>query len=106
MIVRTWRGESTASQADHYIRHFKENVLPELKAIDGHRGAYVLQRAQEDRIEFLVMTLWESMAAVREFAGDTVDQAVVEPEARVVLTDFDLTVKYYEVVVGPEMNNV
>jgi hypothetical protein len=52
MIVRIWRGESTTSQADHYVRHFKENVLPELKAIDGHRGAYVLQCAQDDRVEF------------------------------------------------------
>ena len=100
MIVRTWRGETTASHADHYLQHFNENVLPQLKEIAGYRGAYVLRREPGDRVEFLVMTMWESMAAIRKFAGDKPDQAVVEPEARAVLADFDLTVKHYELVVG------
>ncbi|MBI1879218.1 MAG: antibiotic biosynthesis monooxygenase [Chloroflexi bacterium] len=102
MIVRTWRGEATASDANHYLRHFKENVLPQLKEIAGFRGAYLLRRELNDRVEFLAMTMWESMEAVREFADDNPDKAVVEPEARAVLADFDLTVKHYEVVVSSD----
>jgi heme-degrading monooxygenase HmoA len=103
MIARTWRGEATSNNADEYLRHFKENVLPQLKEIRGHRGAYLLRRELDGQVEFLVMTLWESMAAIREFAGDDPAKAVVEPEARAVLAHFDLTVKHYELVVGPDL---
>ena len=46
------------------------------------------------------MTLWESMDAIRQFAGEQVDQAVVEPEARAVLRSFDTTVSHHEVLVS------
>src|SRR5262245_50475231 len=101
MIVRTWRGESTASLADRYIRHFKQNVLPQLEEILGYQGAYLLRRDLGNRVEFFVMTQWESMQAVHAFAGEDADKAVVEPEARAALADFDSTVKHYELVAGP-----
>jgi hypothetical protein len=45
-----------------------------------------------------VLTAWESMEAVRGFAGDDPERAVVEPEARAVLSDFDESVRHYELV--------
>jgi heme-degrading monooxygenase HmoA len=49
-------------------------------------------------VEFLVLTRWASMDAIRAFAGDDVGKAVVEPEAVQALLSFDRTVQHYEVV--------
>jgi heme-degrading monooxygenase HmoA len=54
-----------------------------------------------EEIEFLVLTLWESMEAIRAFAGDQPELAVVEPEARAALVRFDSTVVHYEVLAAP-----
>lgn len=95
MIARLWRGSAaSAANADAYQRHVRGHVLPELHKIPGHRGAQVLRRDQE----FLVITFWESMDAIRRFAGDDAERAVVEPEARAVLKAYDELVSHYEVV--------
>lgn len=100
MIARTWRGQTTAANAPAYFEHVTKAVLPSLGKIPGHRGAYVLQREVEGGTEFVVVTLWDSMQAVRAFAGESPDRAVVEPQARAVLASYDHTVKHYEVTYG------
>ena len=98
MIARVWKGVAPgAKQAEVYLRHFDANVLPALQRIAGYREARVLRREQDGRTELLVMTFWESMAAVRRFAGSEPERAVVEPEARAVLSEFDNLVQHYEV---------
>ncbi len=101
LILRMWKARSTVEKASHYIQHVTTRVFPALEAIDGHRGAYLLQRPVEEEIEIVVLTLWESMEAVRKFAGAESEKAVVEPEARAVLTSFDRSVTHFEVVHGP-----
>ena len=98
MIVRTWRGRADAKSADAYPSHFRRNVLPELRGIAGFQGATLMRHDTGEAIEYLVMTRWASMDAIRAFAGDDVSQAVVEPEAVAALTSFDKTVRHYEVV--------
>jgi uncharacterized protein YciI/heme-degrading monooxygenase HmoA len=97
-ILRMWRGTSTGDQAEHYIRHVTRTVLPKLRRVEGQRGAYLLRRNISGASEFVVLTLWDSMEAVRRFAGDQPDKAVVEPEARAVLNGFDEFVTHFEVV--------
>jgi len=95
MIARLWRGlAGTPAGADAYQQHVTGKVLPALRGIEGHRGARVLRREQE----FIVVTFWESMDAIRKFAGADPEQAVVEPEARAVLVEYDERVRHYEVV--------
>ena len=103
MILRMWRGQSTVEKADEYVRHATTKVFPALSTIEGHRGAYLLRRSSSDRVEFVVLTLWESMEAVRKFAGAELNQAVVEPAARAVLTSFDDFVTHFDVIHQPEM---
>lgn len=98
MIIRTWRGRVTRSRADDYAKHFREKVVPELRTVPGFVGAQLGQRPMSDQVEFLVLTRWQSMEAVRAFAGPDVDRAVVEPEAVAALDDFDDTVQHYEVL--------
>jgi heme-degrading monooxygenase HmoA len=96
MIVRMWRGQARAANADAYEHFVTTRVFAELPAIDGHRGAYLLKRPVGDEVEFVAVTLWESLAAIRAFAGDAIDRAVVEPEARAVLSSFDDFVRHFE----------
>ena len=98
MIARLWRGAAAdGERAQAYLRHFDGSVLPALEKIAGYKGARVLRRAERGRVELLVTTFWESMDAVRAFAGADPDKAVVEPEARAVLAEFDDFVRHYEV---------
>jgi uncharacterized protein YciI/heme-degrading monooxygenase HmoA len=98
MVLRMWRGRATVEKSGEYVDHVTKKVFPALRAIEGHRGAYLLRRSVDDAIEFVVLTLWESMQAVRRFAGVKPEKAVVEPEARAVLTAFDESVTHFEVV--------
>jgi heme-degrading monooxygenase HmoA len=98
MIVRSWRGRTTRANASAYVRHVTQKVFATLKKIRGHRGAYLLQREEADSVKFVVLTLWDSMQAIREFAGEQVERAVIEPEAQAVLADFDKVVEHYELV--------
>jgi heme-degrading monooxygenase HmoA len=98
MVIREWRGRTDPSRADAYPKHFRDNVLPELRGIAGFVGAHLARRKTGDKLEFLVLTRWQSMEAIHAFAGDHVDTAVVEPGAAAALTDFDAQVRHYEVV--------
>ncbi len=98
MIVREWRGRASSSQAGAYPKHFREKVIPELRHVPGFAGAQLGRRQLGDKIEFLVLTRWRSMDAIRAFAGKDVDQAVVEPGAVAALIEFDSRVRHYEVV--------
>ena len=97
MIARLWRGQATNAQADAYFRHVTGTVFPSLKDLAGHRGAWLLRRQAEGQTEFLALTLWESLDSIRAFAGDDIATAIVEPEARAVLADFDKFARHYEV---------
>ena len=97
MIARLWRGVASAGNADAYQRHATDTVFPALRGIPGHRGAYLLKRTVGGRTEFLALTLWDSLDAIRAFAGDNPEIAVVEPEARALLAEFDDFARHYEV---------
>ena len=103
MIMRSWRGRAaTQERAHEYAAHLAQDVFPRLREIDGHRGAWLLRRHVADGVEVLVLTAWESMAAIRAFAGDDPARAVVEPPALAALADTDATVAHYEVVLAPD----
>lgn len=97
MIARTWRGRATAADAPSYVKHFTETVVPQLKALRGHRGAYLLRRETGGEVELFALTLWESRAAIEAFAGADIGRAHVEPQARAVLTSFDDFAEHYQV---------
>jgi mannose-6-phosphate isomerase-like protein (cupin superfamily) len=98
MIARRWRGWTDGpANADSYVAHFEGAVRPLLEATHGFVDA-TLERVESDggRIEIVVVTHWASMEAIRAFAGHDVDGAVVAPEARAVLVDFDKHVRHIE----------
>jgi heme-degrading monooxygenase HmoA len=98
MVIRVWRGRAAATNRTAYPLHFRSNVLPELKNIKGFMGASLMQREDREEVEFVVLTKWASLEAVRAFAPDDISKAVVEPQAVAALISFDRLVQHYEVL--------
>ena len=98
MFVRSWSARATPEGAESYRRHFADEVLPRLEAIPGQRGALLLCRGDGPEAELVVLTFWESMDAIRAFAGTDATTAVIAPEARAVLKDYDRAVRIFEVL--------
>ena len=98
MIIREWRGRAHADRAEAYPQHFRATVVPALRAIPGFLGAQLTRRRIDDAVEFLVLTRWQSMDAIRGFAGADPGNAVVGPEAVAALIAFDTTARHYEVL--------
>jgi heme-degrading monooxygenase HmoA len=99
VIARVWTARTTPERAPAYADHLRTRVLPQLRALDGYTGASLLRRDADVETELIVVTRWRSLDAVRAFAGDDLEAAVVEPEAAAVLTRYDTRVRHYEIVV-------
>lgn len=71
MIVRAWRGYASLEKPEDYPDHFRRNVVPELKGIDGFLGARLMRSQTLEGFEFLVHTRWRSMDAIRALRAMT-----------------------------------
>ena len=101
MIARVWHGTTGGPvEAGRYEAHLKKTVIPELASIAGHRGVYVMKRPGEGGIDFMVVTLWESIEAIGTFAGEDVEAAVVALEAQALLSTYEGRARHYEVVLS------
>jgi heme-degrading monooxygenase HmoA len=100
MIARMFRASALPEKANDYVQHLQMSVLPELRQIDGFRGVYLMRQDSAEAVEFIVLTLWESMDAIRKFAGENAEVAVVAPAAQAMFREYDLTVKNFEVVLN------
>jgi heme-degrading monooxygenase HmoA len=98
MIIREWRARAEPARSDAYPKHFREMVASELRHVEGFLGAHLSQQLLGDEIEFVVLTRWESMDAIRGFAGEDLEQAKVEPGAVAALLSYDDTVRHYDVI--------
>ena len=98
MIVRTRRARDLLSRPDDYVRHFRTNLVAELRSVDGFLGATLVRQVHSDDIEFLVISHWRSLAAIGGLAGDAIGRAIVEPGAIAALESFDEFVEHYEVI--------
>ena len=97
MISRNWRGLVRSEEPDNYIRHLQQATFPQLARIDGFVSASILRRETAQGVEFLIVTIWESMDAIRQFAGEPVNVAVVPPVAQAMMIEYDREVAHYEI---------
>lgn len=101
MVARVWTGVARqGGSGDRYLAHLREHVLPHLEQLAGYRGVQLFRRARSGGDEFVVTTFWESVEAIRAFAGPDVEGAVVAAEAKALLTNFAERAVHYEVVEG------
>jgi heme-degrading monooxygenase HmoA len=101
VIGRVWHGWTTPENADAYDALLRSEVLPGIDRIDGFRGAHMLRRDAGDEVEFMTLTVFDSLEAVRDFAGEDFEVAVVPPEARELLAHFDERSEHYEIRATP-----
>jgi len=98
MISRQWRGLARAERADEYVQHLRRDTFPQLARIDGFVDARILRRPLQRGVEFLVVTRWESLDAIRRFAGADAEIAVVPENVQQMMLDYDRRVAHYEEV--------
>lgn len=96
MITRLWRGWTTSGNADAYERFLLEELFPSLRAIAGFRGADVLRRVERNGVAFVTLTRFESLEAVRAFAGEDFETPVLEPTAQALLSRFEPRAEHFE----------
>ena len=99
MIARVWHGWTPPQSADAYERFLRTQVFPSIHRVPGYLGADLLRREDGDEIAFVTITRFESLESVRAFAGEDYEQALVEPEARRLLSRFDQRSEHYEIVI-------
>src|SRR5262245_28506332 len=99
MIARIWSARATPTHAAGYIDHFVQAVLPLVRRIRGYARATVLRSDETELVEITVITRWESLEAIREFAGDPIDLAVVTDHARQLLASYDDRVRHMRVAI-------
>jgi heme-degrading monooxygenase HmoA len=99
VIARIWHGWAVGDDADAYEALVRDEILPGIHRIDGFLGFDLLRVDETDgEVEFVTVTFFESLDAVRAFAGEDYEAAVVPPEARRHLTRFDERVRHYRLV--------
>ena len=99
MIARIWRGWTSPHNADAYEEFLRTKMFPSIHRVPGYLGADLLRQDAGEEIAFVTVTRFESLESVRIFAGEDYEEAVVEPEARRLLSRFDKRSEHYEVVI-------
>jgi heme-degrading monooxygenase HmoA len=102
LIARVWRGWTAARDADAYAEYLLASGMKTARETPGNRGAYFLRRIDGGRAEFVTVILWDSLEAVRAFAGDEIERARFFPEDDRYLVEREQTVTHYEVF-DPEL---
>jgi len=101
MIARTWHGVTPAAKADDYLRLMLTVAVPDYQAIPGNRGVYVLRRIEGETAHFLLLTLWDSAEALRQFAGMEMEAAKYYDFDSAYLLELERTVTHYDVFAAP-----
>ncbi|HET7461618.1 MAG TPA: antibiotic biosynthesis monooxygenase [Longimicrobium sp.] len=97
MIARVWRGEVRADDANAYARYLRATGEPDCRTLPGNRGVLILRRDGEERTEFVFVSFWSDMAAIRAFAGEDVERARYYPEDERYLLALDPHVRHFDV---------
>ncbi len=99
MIGRIWHGWTTPANADAYEALLKSEIFVGIgeRKIAGYRGIQLFRRDVGAEIEFVTIMWFDSLVAVRVFAGEDYEVAVVPPKARTLLSRFDARSQHYEV---------
>jgi heme-degrading monooxygenase HmoA len=97
MVARTWRGWTRRDDAKAYVAYLEQTGMPAYRSTPGNRGAWILQHDEGDRTEFITLTFWDSLEAIRGFAGDDIESAVFYPEDDDFLVERETHVTHWEI---------
>lgn len=97
MVIRSWEGRTRPGAGDQYLVYLSENIIPEIRSLPGCLGARVL-RGVNDSDRFVVQTHWTDVESIVRFAGADPELAVVPPDARALLAEFEDRASHFDVV--------
>ena len=99
MISRIWHGWTTLDNADTYENLLRTEIFPAIasKKVTGYRGIQLLRRQLDDEVEFITIMKFDSLEAVKQFAGEDYEKSVVPDKARKVLSRHDDSSQHYEI---------
>jgi len=99
MISRIWHGWTSPDNAEAYESLLRDEIFVSMKSrrINGFKDIQLLRRNLYNEVEFVTIMRFESIDAIREFAGEDYEACVVPPEARAVLSRFDARSQHYEI---------
>jgi len=100
LIARIWRGRTLAAEADAYTAYLHEAGVRKMAAIPGNRGAQMLRMVREGFADFQVISYWDSLEAIKRFAGDDIDKVRHLPKDPEYMIGKEPTVEHFEVVVN------
>jgi len=95
MITRLWRGWTSRANADGYEQFLLTELFPSMRGIPGFRNAEVLRREDGTEVAFVTLTRFDSLEAIRAFAGEDYETAVIEPAARALLSHYDERAQHF-----------
>jgi len=98
MIARIWRGAVAIADSDAYAQYMQHTGVRGYAETRGNRGVWTLRRTVDDKEEFVIFTLWDSLEAIKTFAGENPERAVFYPEDERYLIERDEDVSHFEVV--------
>lgn len=96
MIARIWHGVTPSDKADDYLEFVRETGLPHYRSIEGNQGAYILRRIDNGAAHFITLSFWDSLEAVKRFAGEDYEKAHYYDRDKEFLLEFEPTVEHYE----------
>jgi len=101
MIARIWHGYTTFENADSYEHLLREEIFEGIKnkEMHGFKSIQLFRRNIDQQTEFITLMMFDSIEAVKAFAGEQYEVAVVPEKSRKLLSSFDATSQHYEVVV-------
>jgi heme-degrading monooxygenase HmoA len=100
LIARIWHGRTLLEKADAYSQFLNARAVPDYLSIPGNLAVHILRRDEGDTAHFYTFTLWESLEAIRQFAGTPIDLAKYYPEDQEFLLEFEPHVTHCDVVGG------
>lgn len=103
MISRVWHGWTNQENADAYEELLRTEIFTNIasRSIQGYQGIHLLRRDVEEGVEFVTIMWFDTLEAVRAFAGEDYEVAVVPPKARQLLSRFDRLSLHYQVIEAP-----
>jgi heme-degrading monooxygenase HmoA len=98
VIARIWRGAVRTEDAAEYAVYIEETGMEQYRSTPGNQGAWILRRDVGELSHFITLSMWDDMDAVRAFAGDDPERAVLYSEDEKYLVEHHDTVEHYEIV--------
>lgn len=103
MIARLWHGRVPSGKGARYRAVLAARAVPDYQSVPGNLAVHILERAEGEITHFVTLTFWESVSAIRAFAGEDISVAKYYPEDREFLLEFEPGVVHYEVVGGSSL---